>query len=51
MDKAIFGENHLETAATYHAIGESLIMQRNFVDGEADYRRAIAICEAANIQR
>jgi tetratricopeptide (TPR) repeat protein len=50
MDKAIFGENHVETATTYHAMGESLIMQRNFVDGEADYRRAIAICEAANIR-
>ncbi len=50
MDKAIFGENHLETATTYHAIGESLIMQRNFVDGEADYRRAIKICEEANIR-
>jgi serine/threonine-protein kinase len=50
MDRAIFGENHLDTAATYHAMGESLIMQRKFAEGEADYRRAIAICAAANIR-
>jgi tetratricopeptide (TPR) repeat protein len=45
MDKAIFGENHLETATTYHAIGEALVLQRNFAEGEDDYRRAIGIAE------
>ncbi len=49
MDTAIFGENHVETASTYHAMGQSLIAQRNFTEGEADYRHAIAICDKANI--
>jgi tetratricopeptide (TPR) repeat protein len=50
MDRQVFGEDHREVAATYDALGEIMVAQRRFVDADADYRAAIAVCERAQIK-
>jgi tetratricopeptide (TPR) repeat protein/tRNA A-37 threonylcarbamoyl transferase component Bud32 len=50
MQRQVFGDNHAELATTYETLGEVMIAQRRFVDADADYRAAIAICERAQIR-
>jgi serine/threonine-protein kinase len=50
MDRKVYGENHRDIAADFDAHGEILIEQRRFVDADAAYREAIAVCARAQIR-